>query len=172
MLLFNFNISCVIYVFIHRDIRSVHGDDEQIKTFGTRAEVFFQKFLANAGGFCTNAMPYLHYLRNHLAELMETLYDIFGWGYGVFTTNAGEHLNKRIKYYELNETNLSDERFQTVIHLMRSKQFFFTKTVIPSQKVITCSACNEEGHNRKNKSCPLHPSHPQLDASDFEKLRI
>ena len=116
-------------------------------------------------------MPYLHYLRNHLAELMETLNDLFGWGYGCFTTNAGEHLNKRIKYYEINETNLSDERFQT-IHLMRSKQLFFTKTVIPSETVITCSACNQKGHNRKNKSCPLHSSHPQLDALDFAQLRI
>jgi len=58
---------------------------------------------------------------------MKTLHDLFGWGYGCFTTNAGEHLNKRIKYYEINETILSEDRFKTVIHLMRSKQLFSRK---------------------------------------------
>ena len=43
--------------------------------------------------------------------------------------------------------------------------------IIPKKVSITCSACGEKGHNRKNKSCPLHPSHPMIefDESDTEK---
>lgn len=36
------------------------------------------------------------------------------------------------------------------------------------KKNITCSACNQPGHNKKNKSCPLHPSHPGLNFDDSD----
>ena len=99
---------------------------------------------------------------------MEKYNDLFGWGYGYFSTNGGEHLNKRIKHYELSETNLSQYRFKTIIHLIRTKQFYFTESIMPSEKTITCSACNQQGHNRKNKSCPMHPSHPSIEFEDSD----
>ena len=46
---------------------------------------------------------------------------------------------------------------------MRTKQFEFTSSIMPARLEITCSTCNQSGHNRKNKSCPLHPSHPVLE---------
>ena len=113
-------------------------------------------------------MPYLHYLRQHIGKLMALHFRLFGWGYGYFSTNAGEHLNKRIKFYELSETNLDINRFYTVIHLIRTKQFEFPECIMPSKKEITCSACNQSGHNRKNKSCPLHPSHPIIDFEESD----
>ena len=70
----------------------------------------------NAGTANVSNMPYLHYLRNHLGDLMEIYANLFGFGYGFFTTNAGEHLKKRIKYYELEDTNLDKKRF------LRNKQ--------------------------------------------------
>ena len=33
---------------------------------------------------------------------------------------------------------------------------------------MTCSACKQKGHNKKNKNCPLHPSQVQLDFSDTD----
>ena len=97
---------------------------------------------------------------------MELYQDLFQWGYGYFSTNAGEHLNKRIKFYELSETNLDKDRFYTITHLIRTKQFHFTSCIMPSNTKVTCSACNEMGHNRKNKCCPMHPSHPMLEFGD------
>lgn len=96
--------------------------------------------------------------------------DLFQWGYGMFCCNASEHLNKRIKFSELNETNLDEKRFYTVTHMMRLKQFVFTECIMANKKDIKCSACNQIGHNKKNKSCPLHPSHPpiQFEESDDE----
>ena len=95
---------------------------------------------------------------------------LFGWGYGFFSCNAGEHLNKIIKTSEMHNTNFSQQRFRDITRLLRTKQFYFPESLIPSTKTVTCSACNQTGHNRKNKSCPLHPSHPDIefDESDTE----
>jgi len=115
-----------------------------------------------------SGMPYLHYLRQHLGPLMKTYFELFGWGYGFFSTNSGEHLNKRIKYYELSETNLDKLRHKTVIRLMRTKQFHFPSCVIIPKRDFICSACHEPGHNKKNKSCLMHPSHPQIVYEESE----
>jgi hypothetical protein len=93
---------------------------------------------------------------------------LFNWGYGYLSTNAGEHLNKRIKQYEISQTNLDSKRFYTIIHLIRTKQFEFTTCILPSAKTVTCSACHQVGHNKKNKSCPLHPSHPVIEFEDSD----
>ena len=116
-------------------------------------------------------MPYLHYLRYHVGNIMVQHFDLFGWGYGVYCCNAGEHLNKLIKTSELNDTNLDTKRFYTIVHLMRLKQFFYIDTITKKKTItITCSACHQQGHNKKNKSCPMHPSHPpiEFDESDDE----
>ena len=121
-----------------------------------------------AGTTPIKGLPYLHYLRNHVGDLMVLYGDLFNWGYGMFSCNAGEHLNKHIKYLEINQTNMDQKRFYTVAHTMRLKQFNFTGSIMPTEKEIKCSACQQTGHNKKNKSCPMHPSHPliQFDDSD------
>ena len=151
-----------------RDIRSTHVDEGRINSFDSRAENFFQKFLHNAGTVVVNGMPYLHYLRNHIGKLMKLYKNLFGFGYGYFSTSAGEHLNKRIKHFELVDTNLDTQRFYTIIHLMRTKQFEFTECIFPSRKEIICSACSQTGHNKKNKSCPMHPTHPVIQFEDSD----
>nr|XP_047142024.1 uncharacterized protein LOC124816524 isoform X2 [Hydra vulgaris] len=149
------------------DVRST--SPEFSGTFNERCEEYFQKFITYAGSDCTEGMPYLHYLRNHVGKLM-AFYARFGWGYGMFNCNASEHLNKRIKFSEINETNLDRTRFETIIRLMRLQQFILTDSVMPKIKEIICSVCKIPGHNKKNKSCPLHPSHPpiQFEESDEE----
>ena len=41
--------------------------------------------------------------------------DLFGWGYGLYCCNAGEHLNKVIKVCESSETNYDNNRFETIV---------------------------------------------------------
>lgn len=150
-------------LFSYRDIRSVHGDAERIESFDGRAEKYFQKFISSASSSALSSLPYLHLLRQHTGELMKVHFDLFGWGYGMYCCNAGEHLNKVIKSSESSGTNYDKSRFFSVVRLLRSKQFEFTGCILPSDKSqITCSACNQQGHNRKNKSCPMHPSHPVI----------
>lgn len=86
----------------------------------------------------------------------------------MFSCNAGEHLNKRIKFSEINETNMDKNRFFTVTHMTRLKQFNFTDCIMPVTKIITCTACQQTGHNKKNKSCPMHPSHPPIQFNDSD----
>ena len=113
-------------------------------------------------------MPYLHYLRNHIGDLMQLYIELFNWGYGYMSTNAGDHLNKRIKQMEIAQINMNTKQFHMIIHLMRSKQFEFTSSVFPTITTITCSACGQDGHNKKNKSCPMHPSHPPITFEDSD----
>lgn len=52
--------------------------------------------------------------------------------------------------------------------LMRTKQLYFPKCITPVKRDMKCTACNQPGHNKKNKSCPLHPSHPTIEFDDSE----
>jgi len=150
-----------------RDTRSTTADIERANSFMNRAEFYFSKFMQYTGTKAVSGLPYMHYLRNHVGFLMH-FYAELGWVYGMFTCNAGEHLNKRIKFSEINETNLDENRFMIVTRLTRLKQFFFTDTITPNKTEFICSACNQPGHNRKNKNCPLHPSHPTIEFEDSE----
>ena len=96
-------------------------------------------------------------------------YELFGWGYGYFSCTAGEHLNKRGKELECKDTNQDDSRFTSILQMFHVKQFYYTDSIFPTSKVITCSSCKNEGHNKKNKSCPLHPSQPPLYFPDSDK---
>ena len=54
-----------------KDIRSKECNMERIDNFGTRAENFFQFFKKNCMGFSTGRKPYLHILRDHIADFMK-----------------------------------------------------------------------------------------------------
>jgi len=155
-------------LFIYRDIRSIHPVEERVRSFSKRAERYFQNFLNSAATSGLERLPYFHYLRNHLGQLMEFYFDYFEWGYGMFCCNAGEHLNKIIKTSEVHDTNLGANRFLTIVRTIRMKQFIYTKSVIKEGTSIKCSACNDIGHNRKNKSCPMHSSHPPIFFDESE----
>ena len=49
---------------------------------------------------------------------------------------------------------MDQNRFVTVVKLIRMKQFVFTDSIMQNKITVTCSACKQHGHNRKNKSCP------------------
>ena len=137
-------------------------------SFNDRAEKYFQLFLSSFSSTHLKGLPYMHYLRNHIGDIMKLHMEMFGWGYGVFSCNAGEHLNKIIKTFEMTETNLNANRFKKIIRNIRIKQFIYPESIIPTKTEVKCSACNEIGHNRKNKSCRLHKSHPDIIFSDSE----
>ena len=162
---------CKTFQIFFRDIRSVTVRTERVDSFNDRAEIYFNKFMTNASSTILNKLPYLHYLRNHIGDLMMLHSDLFGWGYGVFCCHAGEHLNKLIKSSEITDTNLDSNRFVKITHLMRVKQLIFTDVIKQKKVTVKCSACGEVGHNKKNKSCALHPSHPTIkfDDSDTEE---
>lgn len=117
-----------------------------------------------------DTLPYLHILRWHIGHHMVFFAKFFNFGYGYLSTNAGEHLNKIIKKKELAGTNLDEKRFQKIITDISVKQFHFTTSIMQDKSDKKCSACNGIGHNKKNRSCPLHPSHPKMtfDESDDE----
>ena len=117
--------------------------------------------------------PYLHILRDHIPSILNFWFDTFNWGYGYFSCAAGEHLNKQIKTMETSETNQDSNRFKTIMHIRMVRQFHFTSSFI-KDKVVTvkCSRCKQIGHNRKNKSCPMHPEQPRLYFSDSDSEDI
>ena len=149
------------------DIRSVKGDQERVKSFKSHVEAY-TLFLSASNSKIVEKKPYMHYLRNHVPALMEVALDKFGFGYGMYSCNAGEHLNKIVKTMELTHTNLGSTHFRKIIRNLRLKQFVYSKTIKPHEVTVTCSRCNQKGHNRKNKMCPLHPIHPEIEFSESE----
>ena len=73
-----------------------------------------------------------------------------------------------IKTMEINGTNLDDHHLGRIVRNIRIKQFVYPESIIPREVTVKCSACNQVGHNKKNKSCPLHEIHPELTFSDSE----
>ena len=99
---------------------------------------------------------------------MQFALDHFGFGYGVFNCNAGEHLNKVIKTMQLTGTNMGENHLKKIIRNLRIMQFEYPESIIPKEVTVVCSKCKQVGHNRKNKTCPLHEIHPPLQFSDSE----
>ena len=157
-----------LFADIAYDIRAVDFDFERAKTFQQRVDNYHTKFQCFSLAKFTSRKPYMHILQDHIYDMMMFWGKHLGWGYGYFNCNAGEHLNKRIKSMEFDVTNMNDNRFSMIMRFMRVKQFHYPEELMPSNRDMTCSACKQKGHNKKNKNCPLHPSQVQLDFSDTD----
>ena len=155
---------------IYRDLRSKTYVKERVGTFDERATTFIEKLQLYAGGKSTFGLIYLHILQQHISPFMLLWGETMALGYGYFSTTAGEHLNKRIKFEELNHSNLDSDRFVRICTKFRTKQLHYPDCIITKKTTPTCSACHEEGHTKKNKLCPLHPDMPppEFDNSDDE----
>ena len=116
-----------------KDIRSINFNQARCDSFKERAEMFFKTFKRYSLGKATGRKPYLHILREHIPELMK-FWGKLGFGYGYFNCNGGEHLNKLIKTLELNSTNLDEDRFATIVRILRLKQLHFPSTHQKSAK--------------------------------------
>ena len=160
----------LLLYFFHRDIRRVHYKADRAASFSKRASYFLSKLKAWAGGDSTKGLPYLHILVDHIGDYMDVWGKYLGWGYGYFSGSAGEHLNKRLKFSEMEETNRDEKRFYTMIRNHRMKQLKYPDTYKKDKVKSVCSACHIKGHNKKNRMCPLHPSQPGqvFDESDVD----
>ena len=54
---------------------------ERATSFSSRSEDFIQKFLSCAGTTSLSNLPYMHYLQNHVGDLMQLHGELFGWVY-------------------------------------------------------------------------------------------
>ena len=87
---------------------------------------------------------------------MKFWFDSLGWGYGTFTTSAGEHLNKRLKVYESEHTSQGAGRFEKILRMFRVSTIHYPNSMMQTERSLTCSACGGKGHTKKNKLCPNH----------------
>ncbi len=140
-------------------------------SFQDRSENFFQKMKEYGPAQCTAKLPYLHVLRDHIGKQMQFWFEMLGWGYGYFSCVASEHLNKMVKTMEWSSTNRDEKRFLHIMKMFRTQHFHYPENVFTPTRDVTCSACHQKGHTKKNKSCPMHPSQPsiQFDESDDEE---
>ena len=63
---------------------------------------------------------------------------------------------------------MDEKRFCMIIHHIKVKQLIYTTSIIRKKTSVKCSACGGNDHNKKNKSCPLHPSHPVIEFDDSD----
>ena len=157
-----------LFIDLAHDIRNINVEQQRIDSFDMRAEKFFCRFKSYGLTSMVSAKPYLHILREHIGTFMCFWSNHLGWGYGVFNCNGGEHLNKRIKCMEFGETNLKSDRFAKIMRNMRVKQLYYPDNLFTKGNEISCSACHEVGHNKKNKHCPMHPENIHLEFSDSD----
>ena len=151
------------------DLRSTSGNAERAATFRNRVIAFVKLFQRVALQECTHKVTYIHLLSDHIPTWMVLWCELLEFGYGVFSAASGEHLNKQVKFLELGHTDLSGNRYAQIMRLLRVRAFHFPAMLLddPSRDQ-TCSRCNQKGHNRKNKMCPMHPSQPALKFSDSD----
>ena len=155
---------------ISKDLRSTSGNMARARTFQRRVTAFIKLFQQVETHYCTKRVMYMHALLDHIPRWMRLWCDLMQWGYGVFTSMSGEHLNKQLKYLELGHTDLSGNRYQQLLRYLKVRMFHFTSSVLDDpEREVTCSRCKQKGHNRKNKSCPMHPSQPQHQLSGSEE---
>lgn len=119
---------------------------------------------------CTAKLPYLHIMRDHIGRQMKFWFEMLGWGYGYFSCVASEHLNKMVKTMECGCTNRDERRFLYIMKMFRTQHFHYPENVFTPTRDVTCTACHQKGHTKKNKACAMHPSQPviQFDESDDE----
>ena len=153
---------------IAQDIRSTHYDCERVENFQSRVNVYYNRFCDYAPAKCTDGKPYMHILRDHIYDIMKFWGEVCDWGYGYFNCNGSEHLNKRIKSMEHDVTNMKEDRFLVIMRHLRIKQLHYPEELFQENRKITCTACKQEGHNKKNKNCPLHECQVQLEFSDTD----
>ena len=117
-------------------------------------------------------MIYFHLLRDHVWHFMKFWHDMAGWGYGVFSSTASEHLNKRLKVFECDHTNQGADIFYRVLHHFRFGMLHFSDTLLHEIATnVKCSSCGAVGHNKNNKVCPNHVGNTamlQLDLAESD----
>ncbi len=142
---------------IAQDLRSTTTTEDRVASFQDRVDKFYMNIKKNVPSECTFKLYYMHVLRDHVAVLMRFWFDQMKWGYGMFSTSAVEHLNKRLKVYEADHYTQSALRFKEIIRRFRVNTFYFTNAILlESKSKVTCSACGASGHTKKNKLCPNH----------------
>ena len=152
-----------------RVLRTTKPNLDDVQAFGKTAEKFFQKMKLCCGDSSVKKKPYLHLLREHIPDILKFWYNMFEWGYGFFHCSAGEHLNKQMKKIERYDTNQDSNRFCSTLKIIRLRQFHYSTSIFKNEESdVTCSRCKQRGHNRKNKSCPMHPDQPQLYFPDSD----
>ena len=75
-----------------------------------------------------------------------------------------------VKTMECGCTNRDERRFLYIMKMFRTQHFHYPENVFTPTRDVTCTACHQKGHTKKNKACAMHPSQPviQFDESDDE----
>ena len=157
---------------IAHELRDHTTTTHRLEAFNGHVEVFAKQLVGQFPTECSEKMVYFHILRDHVWPIMKFWFNTTGWGYGVFSSSAGEHLNKRLKVYEADHSNQSADRFYRLLIHFRVGMLHFPSIITQEvRSKVVCSACGAKGHNKKNKSCPNYISRQDhfIEDSDGEE---
>ena len=147
------------------ELRDKTSTRERVEEFPAHGERFAAQLVGNFPSECSEKMIYFHALRNHVAPLMNFWFSVAGWGYGMFSGSAGEHLNKQLKTFECDHTNHDRTRFVDVMRHFKVQTLHFSRIVFADvESSVKCWACGATGHNKKNRLYPNNIS----NAADME----
>ena len=153
---------------ITREMRALETTMERINTFRKNVDKLMELMVAVCPAESVTKVPYLHVLRDHVANIMEFWFRSLGWGYGYFSCMASEHLNKVLKEVEYEETSFGTTSLHQAVRKTRLRAIFYPATLFTATTNIICSACKQAGHNRRNELCPAKRPHCEIESSDDE----
>ena len=137
---------------IVHELRDVSTTTERVNNFQDNVDQFAAHLTRSFPFECSEKMIYFHILRDHVYVILKFWFQTTGWGYGVFSSSSGEHLNKRLKVYEADHTNQSADRFRSTLFHFRVGMLLFPD--ILCKEVVSKVKCTACGAFRKNKACP------------------
>ena len=150
-----------------RVLRSSNPSSTQVETFAKKALEFSQHMQHILGTNSIATKSYLHVLVECFPRFITFWYEHLGIGSAVWSTSCGESKNVHCSNGEKNHSNSSpDSMIQVMKYDLRSCSYCPDTT---QKRSLTCSNCNKEGHEKKNKSCTMHVesrthcSFPQLE---------
>jgi len=116
--------------------------------------VDFFRYYAEKHKFGENVTWYMHYLKVHVPQYTKMYFEEFGWGYGVLTTQAMEHMLKQLKGAFKNTMHNKKKWEMVGKHLHQKHYGWYGKAQEKTKK--RCSACGIQGHIRTNHNCPKY----------------
>ena len=129
---------------------------DEVQSLRPLAEDFCSFYARN---FITTACHYMHILRAHVPDMMQQVYQTWGVGLGMFSTQASEHGNKMAKAalkYLSGFTGHQTNKFDMFMRHRLLQLLVFTDTIPTVGVHDKCKACGEVGHRKNNTLCKMY----------------
>jgi hypothetical protein len=129
-------------------------DEQQVRKCEQDCHAFHRHLVEKFGAH--HVTWYIHWIHAHLPQWTTVLFEEFGVGYCIMSTQASEHLHKWMRK-QLRRVFLNNTKWKQALEKMLQIRFKWYNDLFKVGRLVRhCSACKAPGHQRNNKKCPLY----------------